>query len=315
MPTSAEETSHLDLSIDQLDRLCPVAKALSSPMRVRMLALLGVRPMNVNEMAEALELPVSTAALNVRQLEDCGLITTTIQPGVRGAMKLCTRRVETMDIRLISDSEMNDAKTITMQLPIGCYSVAEGITPRCGAVTEQARIGESDQPSVFYHPNHFQAQLLWFGTGELEYRFCLGGINPARIEWIEFSMELSTCMPPERSGMGGIYLTVNRQPLGAWNGIRERDARRGKLNPPWWSASPLQYGELKTWRVDAAGCQLDGVKSSDVTLSDLRLGEHDHICLRLGVRSEDGRPCGLNLFGERFGDYAQGIVMRMGYTK
>ena len=67
--------------------------------------------------------------------------------------------------------------------------------------------------------------------------------------------------------------------------------------------------------MDAAGCQLDGVKSSDVTLSDLRLGEHDHLCLRLGARGEDGHSCGLNLFGERFGDYAQGIVMRVGYAK
>ena len=315
MPATAEETRHLELSMDQLDRLCPVAKALSSPMRVRMLGLLGVRPMNVNELAEALDLPVSTAALNVRQLEECGLITTVIQPGVRGAMKLCSRRVESVNMRLTSETEADDVKTITMQLPIGCYSAAEGITPRCGAVTEQTRIGESDRPSVFYHPNHFQAQLLWFGSGELEYRFCLGGMDPTLIEWIEFSMELSTCMPPDRGGRGGIYLTVNRQPLGMWNGARERDARRGKLNPPWWSASPLQYGELKTWRVDTAGSQLDGVKSSDVTLADLRFGEHDHLCLRLGVRGEEGRACGLNLFGERFGDHAQGIVMRVGYRK
>ena len=315
MPASAEETRHLELSMDQIDRLCPVAKALSSPMRVRMLGLLGMRPMNVNEMAEALGLPVSTAALNVRQLEEAGLITTVIQPGVRGAMKLCSRRVESVNMRLTSGTEEGGVKTVALQLPIGCYSAAEGITPRCGAVTEQTRIGESDRPGVFYHPNHFQAQLLWFGSGELEYRFCLGGINPAQIEWIEFSMELSTCVPPERCGKGGIYLTVNRQPLGTWNGARERDARRGKLNPPWWSASPLQYGELKTWRVDASGSQLDGAKISDVTLDDLRLSEHDYVCLRLGARGEDGHVCGLNLFGERFGDHAQGIVMRVGYMK
>ena len=315
MPVAAVETRHIELSIDQLERLCPVAKALSSPMRMRMLTLLGTRPMNVNEMAEALGLPVSTAALNVRQLEDAGLITTEIQPGVRGAMKLCSRRVESVGIRLISETDEDAVRTMTMQLPIGCYSSAEGITPRCGAVTEHTRIGESDKPGVFYHPNHFQAQLLWFGSGELEYRFCLGGIDPAKIEWIEFSMEVSTCVPPDHSGKGGIYLTVNRQHLGTWDGERERDARRGKLNPPWWSASPLQYGELKTWRVDATGSQLDGVRSSGATLGDLGLSEHDYVRLRIGARGEEGHHSGLNLFGERFGDHAQGVVMRVGYSK
>ena len=69
MSIAADENRHISLSLSEIERLCPVAKALSSPMRVRMIALLSIRPMNVNELAEALALPVSTAALNVRQLE------------------------------------------------------------------------------------------------------------------------------------------------------------------------------------------------------------------------------------------------------
>ena len=52
MPFS-DESRHVSLSLSDLDRLCPVAKALSSPMRVRMIALLSTRSMNVNELAEA----------------------------------------------------------------------------------------------------------------------------------------------------------------------------------------------------------------------------------------------------------------------
>ena len=69
MSVHVDEGKHISLSLDQIERLCPVAKALSSPMRARMIALLDARSMNVNELAEALSLPVSTAALNVRQLE------------------------------------------------------------------------------------------------------------------------------------------------------------------------------------------------------------------------------------------------------
>ena len=65
-----DDSKHISLSLSQIERLCPVAKALSSPVRVKMIELLAVRPMNVNELAEALDLPVSTAALGVRQLEE-----------------------------------------------------------------------------------------------------------------------------------------------------------------------------------------------------------------------------------------------------
>ena len=51
MSGSSDGNKHISLSMSNIDQLCPVAKALSSPMRVRMLALLGIRSMNVNELA------------------------------------------------------------------------------------------------------------------------------------------------------------------------------------------------------------------------------------------------------------------------
>ena len=93
MSLHADESKHISFSLSQIERLCQVAKALSSPLRVKMIGLLASRSMNVNELAEALSMPVSTAALNVRQLEEAGLISTEIQPGIRGAMKLCSRRI------------------------------------------------------------------------------------------------------------------------------------------------------------------------------------------------------------------------------
>ena len=76
---------HISFSLSQIERLCQVAKALSSPLRVKMIGLLASRSMNVNELAEALSMPVS-AALNVRQLEEARLISTEIQPGIHEAV-------------------------------------------------------------------------------------------------------------------------------------------------------------------------------------------------------------------------------------
>lgn len=314
MQPIADESKHISLSISHPERLCPVAKALSSPMRVRMLNLLCVRSMNVNELAEALSMPVSTAALNVRQLEESGLIDSEIQPGIRGAMKLCSRRVETVSMALSPEAEDGES-ALTLSLPIGSYAIAEGIEPECGIVTEHAWIGESNAPRTFYHPDRFRAQMLWFHSGMLEYRFSLGEINPAQVEWLELSMELSSNAPLYRSDFkSDIAIAVNGVPLGVWMSPGDFGSRRGRLNPSWWSDTASQFGLLKTWHIDKGGCQLDGEPFSPVTLGDLALGEREYISLRIGVRPDAEHVGGLNLFGEKFGDFAQGIVLRAGYS-
>ena len=315
MPVSADENRHISLSLSEMDRLCPVAKALSSPMRVRMISLLGIRPMNVNELAEALSLPVSTATLNVRQLEEAGLISTEIQPGIRGAMKLCSRRIDSVSMRLTSDMP-DGMSALTLQLPIGSYSSADNIQSECGMVSDHAWIGETNAPRSFYHPDRFQAQMLWFRSGELEYRFSLGEIDLSQVTFIEFSMEMSSNAPMYREDFkSDIHVAVNDVMLGTWVSPGDYGGRRGRLNPSWWSDTSSQFGLLKTWRVDAAGSKLDGEPLSGVTLADLKLNAQDYISLRVGVSADSEHVGGLNLFGDKFGDFAQGVVMRVGYAK
>ena len=315
LPYTQDDSKHISLSLSQIERLCPVAKALSSPVRVKMIALLAVRPMNVNELAEALDLPVSTAALGVRQLEEAGLIHTEIQPGIRGAMKLCSRRVESVSMRLTPEME-DGVSALSLQLPLGGYSSAEAITPDCGMVSEHAWIGEGNTPRAFYHPDRLRAQLIWFNSGFLEYRFSLGEIDPAQVEWLEFSMEVSSNAPMYReSWKSDIDVSINGRLLGTWVSPGDYGGRRGRLNPSWWSDTSSQFGLLKTWRVDASGSTLDGEPIGGTCLGDLDLSGGDYIALRIGVRADAEHPGGINLFGEKFGDHAQGIVMRVGYAK
>ena len=115
MSLHADESKHISFSLSQIERLCQVAKALSSPLRVKMIGLLASRSMNVNELAEALSMPVSTAALNVRQLEEAGLISTEIQPGIRGAMKLCSRRIDSVSLHLVPETQ-DGVSALTLKL-------------------------------------------------------------------------------------------------------------------------------------------------------------------------------------------------------
>ena len=315
MSIHADESKHINLSLNEIERLCPVAKALSSPLRVRMLVLLSSRSMNVNEIADALSMPVSTAALNVRQLEESGLIYTEIQPGIRGAMKLCSRRIDSVSMRLVPELQ-DGVSALTLNLPIGSYSSAQDIRPECGIVSEHAWIGESNAPRTFYHPDRFNAQMLWFESGELEYRFSLGEISPDQVESLEFTMEVSSNAPMYRDDFkSDIFVSVCGNELGVWTSPGDYGGRRGRFNPSWWSDTSSQYGLLKTWRIDEYGSTLDGTALSSVKLSDLHLDQQDYISLRIGVHADAEHVGGLNLFGEKFGDFAQGIVARIGYTK
>ena len=203
---------------------------------------------------------------------------------------------------------------LTIQLPIGGYSLAEHIRAECGMVSEHAWIGDANAPATFYHQDRFKAQMIWFRSGTLEYRFSLGDVDAELVDFIEFSMEISSNAPMYRKDYkSDIEVAVNGCLLGTWVSPGDYGGRRGRLNPPWWSDTASQFGLLKTWRVDASGSRLDGETISGVSLADLALNGREYIALSIGVREDATHVGGLNLFGEKFGDYPQGIVMRVGY--
>jgi len=164
---------HMELNIEQEEELYRTAHALASPVRIRIMQALGERSMNVGELAQAVDVPMSSAALAVKTLEEAGLIMLEMQPGARGAMKICSRKTDQISISLMRKEEEEGANVLTLQMPIGGYSIAEDIRPTCGIVGDSAYICDMDDPSGFYVTGRFGAQLIWFCT---ELGFC----NPMR---------------------------------------------------------------------------------------------------------------------------------------
>ena len=80
-------------------------------------------------------------------------------------------------------------------------------------------------------------------------------------------------------------------------------------NPGWWPDKNTQFGKLKTWSIREDGCYLDGERVSDTCLRDFRIGEGHYLSVRIGVSKDAINKGGMNLFGEGFGDHAQGIRM------
>ena len=304
---------HMEQTIDDPDGLYKLAHALASPVRIQIIRALGEGSMNVGELAQKLDIPMSSAALAVKTLEEAGLIMTEMQPGTRGAMKICSRKTDTIAISLMREEE-EGSNVLTLQMPIGGYSVAQDILPTCGIVGDSAYICDMDDPSGFYVTWRFGAQLIWFRQGMLEYRFSYQQMDKMEVDWLELSFEACSEAPMHRDPWkSDISVSINGVCLGIWTSPCDCGGRRGRITPAWWPELSTQYGFLKTWRVTPEGSFVDSERVSDVDIHALELDAGRYIAVRIGVEEDAQNMGGINLFGENFGDYPQGIVLRIGY--
>ncbi|WP_228101426.1 ArsR/SmtB family transcription factor [Paenibacillus donghaensis] len=301
--------------MSQPKELVKVTHALSTELRLKMMELLNTRRMNVVELAEALDIPVSTAASNVRVLEQAKLIETELMPASRGAMKVCSRTYDDIRINMNPQERHGHGKDrhYEIEMPIGSF-IACKVAPTCGMVSEERPIIAEDSPAGFFHPNRLRAQLLWLRKGYLEYRYPLEIPPGAQIQKIQFSMEICSEAPNyDNDWPSDITLWINGIEIGTWTSPGDFGGRRGKLNPAWWSDAGTQYGLLKTWSVDHAQSLLDQTEISMVTLNQLDLTSRDYVDMRIGVKEDAVFKGGLNLFGKRFGDYEQDLIMKIYY--
>jgi len=303
----------ISLNLDNAEKLSSIGKALSSEVRIDLLKLLCHCSLNVNEIAERMQIPASSAALHVKVLEEAGLIYTELLPAVRGSMKVCHKAVD--EILLSASTAMGTEKVEIINMPIGSY-VDYRVIPTCGLVNEKGYIGEDDEPRYFYHPDRASAKLLWFGEGYVEYRFPNHVLKNAKETRLELSMEI--CSEDHEYNMdfpSDITVWINGTEAGTWTCPADYGDRRGAWNPDWWPDKNTQYGMLKTWILAENGTWLDEEKLSDVTIKEYRLNESDFISVRIGIKEDAIHKGGVNLFGDGFGDYAQSIRMAIYYEE
>ncbi|MGX1830006.1 ArsR/SmtB family transcription factor [Paenibacillus taichungensis] len=306
----------LELSFDNPDELVTVTHALSTRSRVDILRLLISQNLNIVEIAEALKLPVSTVASNIKVLEAARLINTELLPASRGAMKVCSRNYDDIHIALNLEKAIpkGDIQVYEVDMPIGHYSDCE-VSPTCGMANGEGMIIREDEPASFYHPKHVGAQIMWFRKGYVEYLMPLEIPAEAVIESLELSMEICSEAPNyDHNWPSDISVWINGVEIGMWTCPGDFGDRRGKLNPAWWFEWSTQYGLLKTWRVDKNKTTLDMEKISAVDLAQLNLQNSHKLKVRIGIKPDAIHQGGVNLFGRQFGDYDQNIKMTVHYA-
>jgi predicted transcriptional regulator len=298
------------MNLDDVDHLVSIGKALSSDTRIDILKQLRYRDLNVNEIAEILGIPASSSAAHVKVLEEAGMIKTSLQPGIRGSMKVCHVILDHIYLEMNTSKNLEQDEEI-IKMPIGSFTDYR-VQPTCGLASNKGPIGAEDDPRCFYLPTRVDAQLIWFGNGYIEYRFPTNSIDNKKVQRVEVSMEM--CSEDHEFNLdypSDITLWINQLEVGTWTCFSDFGGRRGALNPDWWPDKNTQYGQLKTWKVTEQGSFIDDDRSGDVKLNELQLGKLDYISVRIGIKEDAKHKGGVNLFGENFGDFSQNIVMKL----
>jgi Predicted transcriptional regulator len=304
---------NLKITIDEEKKLTEIGKALSSPVRLQILKLLHDNSYNIAEISEHLNIPASSAALHIRILENVDLVNIKIQPGLHGTMKLCSRKKDDLHILLArTRQDIDHVKSFSM--PIGSYTDCS-VTPTCGIVNEHRFISEDDTPSGFFLPERLSAQLLWSSSGYVEYKFPYPFTQPQSIKRLVLSFEICSEAPNfQENWKSDITIWINGVECGTWTSPGDFGSRRGRLNPDWWESGATQHGLLTTLEITPAKTYLNQRVVSAVSLTSLNLQNASNITIRIGNKEDAKNKRGFSLFGEKFGDFEQAILLSLVYN-
>lgn len=301
------------LHLSSLDEAEKVIKALSAPMRVEILKMIYDTPsLNMNDLAQALQLTNSAISMHVSKLAEAGLVHLQTTSGKRGTMKLVTPCHDRLIIDMMPSKET--AQYYLDNIKIG-YFTSCSVTPTCGLATPEKIIGSLDDVRAFTFPEHFDAGILWFTSGYVEYGLPNHLLPGQTLKELQISFEISSEYPSFNEDYpSDIHFFLNNQPLGVWVSPGDYGSRKGYMSPAWWPENLNQYGLLKTLIINREGTFMDGSqKLSEITIDSLHINYNSPVSFRIEVPRDTANCGGCTLFGEQFGDYNQAIRVKAFY--
>lgn len=302
----------VDIDVGNKEKLCSICKALSVPARIDILKLIENKGMSISEISEELNIPQSSVTFHIKVLEQADLINIEERPGMRGTLKLCTRKTDYINISAYQkNSNINGYKSFEM--PVGAYFDFD-VMPTCGIAGEQGIIGVEDKITSFYLPERIKAGLLWTAVGYVKYRFPNMLPPEAHPCKLMFTLEICSEAPNyHEDWKSDITFKVNDFEVGTWRSGGDYGSRRGRLNPAVWEAGSTQYGVMLGIEINTEGTLINGKRCSDVNINMLFQEERRYIGFEICNKPDALYIGGFNIFGKNFGDYAQDIIMGVEY--
>lgn len=155
------------LHIKSLKEGLDIFKALGSEVRIEIIeALLENRGMNMNELAGRLNISNGALTGHIKKLEECGLVSISNESAGHGNQKKCFVHLDKILVDL--DGRADDKNVYQTDIKVGHFSDYK-VYPTCGLASGNAIIGEVDDVRYFAHPDRYNADMLWFTQGFVEY--------------------------------------------------------------------------------------------------------------------------------------------------
>lgn len=301
------------LHIKTLDEGLEIFKALGSDIRISIIKLLLENDgMNMNELANNLNITNGALTSHIKKLEACGLININNDAAGHGNQKKFIVYLDKILIELNSKEYNKNIYETSVKVGHFCnYKVL----PTCGLATSEKIIGEIDDVRYFSHPERFNADILWFTKGYIEY--IIPNFLPVsqKVEQITISLELSSKAPDINNiWSSDIYFYLNDLCIGSWTNHSNFGNVKGIFTPDWWFPNWKQYGLLKLIVINNNGTFIDGIKISDISLKYFNLDYKSTIKFKLEVPDNSNCIGGVTIFGKTFGNYNQDINVSIKYS-
>ena len=302
------------LHIKSLAQGLDLFKALGSDIRVEIVNILleNRNGMNMNELASHLNITNGALTGHIKKLEDCGIVKIRSDTSGHGNKKICSVHLDKILIDLQTPEETRNVFTASIR--VGQFADYK-VYPTCGLAGPNHIIGEVDDVRYFAHPDRYDADILWFTKGYVEY--IVPNFIPfsQKIDEICFSMELGSEAPGSNNDWpSDISFYINDVHLGDWTSPGDFGDVQGVFTPDWWFPNWNQYGLLKMLVVNRHGTFIDGLKISDVSIKAFDLNFKSTIRLKIAVDSQARHVGGLTIYGKSFGNYNQDIDVRIAYS-
>lgn len=287
-------------------------EALASNVRIQIIHLLAERDLNIKELADQIGISSPMMIKHINKLEQAGLVTTRLVKRNGSIQKICTLVFAEYRLGLHSLRRGMLPAVHVIPIAVGHYFDIEG-TSTCGLATEDDVVGCRDDPRAFFLPERVNAQILWFTQGYVEYRLPNYLEPEQKPTEIEISFEIASEAPDFADDWpSDITISLNGIELCTWTSPGDFGQKRGVLTPHWWTSN--QYGLLKVLHILKDGVTLDGEKVSEVTLDQVLAKGGMNWSLRFEVAEDAANVGGLTLYGKKFGNHAQDILVRTFYT-
>lgn len=293
---------------EAVEALC---RALSSPIRLKMIRQLHEKPMTIMELAKENGLTNSTVIFHVRILTEAKIIRVRYLPSKKGSAQVCF--INFLDVTFSRESGLTykDTSIHEQSVPVGDY-----VDTTCEYIGMASPTEIYGQYLSAYNSIRFSANLIWTNKGSVTYAFDNRFVHKSKVNKLLFSFEICSETTNYRNDWkSNIFFAVNGTEIGHYLSPGDFGGTRGRLNPEWWPQNMTQFGMLVTLSVTDEGTFVNGEQVSEFTLSDLRLQEGHKILFSIYNKEDSLFQGGFNLFGKGIGNHDQDILLTAIYEE